>query len=114
MSLFSPDPVTDPTNTSRDLAAKDAPTCRCDVVVGSREGLHMRPLQLLTELAEPFASEITLGHAGVSANLKGSLMELLMLAAPSGAKMTLVCTGPDAEEACRCLTAAIADPDGLA
>lgn len=61
-------------------------------------GLHARAAAQLVRLANGFASEIRVAKDGMEVNGK-SIMGVLMLAAPKGAKILIRAIGPDGEEA---------------
>ncbi|MCA9009472.1 MAG: HPr family phosphocarrier protein [Planctomycetaceae bacterium] len=71
--------------------------CR-QVRVTPEDGLHLRPLQLLVRKALTFSSAITLTFDGRRADVK-SAFDLMLLAAPTGAILTLETSGPDATAA---------------
>ncbi|MBX7106096.1 MAG: HPr family phosphocarrier protein [Gemmataceae bacterium] len=75
----------------------DPPLSR-DIVVVNPQGLHLRPATAFAKLARQFASSVAVCRDGQRANGK-SQMELLMLAAESGARLTLEVEGPDAATA---------------
>jgi phosphocarrier protein HPr len=64
----------------------------------NRLGLHARAAAQLVRLANGFASEIHVAKDGMEVNGK-SIVGVLMLAAPIGAKILIRAIGPDAEEA---------------
>ena len=64
----------------------------------NRLGLHARAAAKLVRLANGFASEIRVAKDGVEVNRK-SIMGVLMLAAPKGARILIRAIGPDGEEA---------------
>ena len=64
----------------------------------NRLGLHARAAAKLVRLANGFASEIRVAKDGVEVNGK-SIMGVLMLAAPKGARILIRAIGPDGEEA---------------
>ena len=66
--------------------------------IQNRLGLHARAAAKLVRLANGFASEIRVAKDGVEVNGK-SIMGVLMLAAPKGAKILIGAIGPDAVEA---------------
>jgi len=61
-------------------------------------GLHARPAATLVETVLRFESDVTIQLNGRRVNAK-SIMGLLTLAAAQGTKLTVICTGSDAEEA---------------
>ena len=66
--------------------------------IQNRLGLHARAAAKLVRLANGFASEIRVAKDGMEVNGK-SIMGVLMLAAPKGAKILIRAIGPDAGEA---------------
>ena len=71
--------------------------CR-QVRVTPEDGLHLRPLQLLVRKALTFSSTITLTFDGRRADVK-SAFDLMLLAAPTGAILSLETSGSDATAA---------------
>lgn len=71
--------------------------CR-QVRVTPEDGLHLRPLQLLVRKAMTFSSSITLTFDGRRADVK-SAFDLMLLAAPTGAMLSLETSGSDAAAA---------------
>ena len=63
-----------------------------------RLGLHARPAGTFVREACRFKSEIMVSKDGAEVNGK-SVMQLMLLAAEFGAKITLRITGPDEQEA---------------
>ena len=63
-----------------------------------REGLHARPAARIVETARKYAAALTLVHGAERASAK-DLMDVLYLAAPGGALLTLEGDGEDAEAA---------------
>jgi phosphocarrier protein HPr len=76
--------------------------CR-QVRVTPEDGLHLRPLQLLVRKALTFSSTITLTFDGRRADVK-SAFDLMLLAAPTGAVLSLETTGSDAAEAAEAIS----------
>ena len=68
--------------------------CR-KVKVTPEDGLHLRPMQLLVRKALTFSSKISLTFDNRRADVK-SAFDLMMLAAPTGAILTLETSGDDA------------------
>ncbi len=75
------------------MAAEDV-VCR-KVKVTLEDGLHLRPMQLLVRKALTFSSSISLSFDGRRADVK-SAFDLMMLAAPTGAILSLETSGVDA------------------
>lgn len=69
-----------------------------DVVVVNPMGIHARPAAALAQGVATFQSEIYLFFKGNRVNAK-SIMGLLTLGAACGSRITVSCSGPDAEEA---------------
>lgn len=63
-------------------------------------GLHARAAAQFVKIANQFQSEVKIIKQGRDVNAK-SIMGILMLAASKGTRITIVCEGPDAEEALR-------------
>lgn len=77
------------------------PTASRDIVVLNKLGLHARPAMQFVDLANSFASDITVhkfGEEPGEADGK-SVMQMIILAATEGTKMRIDATGEDAEEA---------------
>lgn len=72
--------------------------CKTEVEIKNRNGLHMRPAMLLVDMASKFSSEIKISNAQTSADAK-SIMQVTMLAAAAGTKLTLTAKGSDCEPA---------------
>jgi phosphocarrier protein len=69
-----------------------------EVEVKNPHGLHARPAAMIAEVANRFASEITLIHDGRVADAK-SVLSLLTLSAPYGSRLVLRINGEDEESA---------------
>ena len=67
-------------------------------VVENNLGLHARPAALFVKTASRFRSDITLQKGKHKVSGK-SIMEVMMLAAGSGSKVTIRVSGPDAHTA---------------
>jgi len=72
------------------------------VQIKNPEGLHMRPAMQFVDLASRFAAEIRVGNGQTIVDGK-SIMQMSMLAATCGTRLTIQATGTDAEEAIRAL-----------
>lgn len=83
------------------MAAEDV-VCR-KVKVTPEDGLHLRPMQLLVRKALTFSSSISLSFDGRRADVK-SAFDLMMLAAPTGAILTLEASGTDAVAAAEAIS----------
>lgn len=75
-----------------------------DVRVANEMGLHARPAANLAKRAQDFSAEIHLLAKGREANAK-SVLDILSLAAPKGAEITLRARGEDADDAVERLAA---------
>lgn len=80
-----------------------------EVTVTHRQGFHTRPVMKFVDLAQRFASDVTvvsLSKADEVVNGK-SAMELMLLAAAQGTRLRIEASGPDADEAVKSLTALV-------
>ncbi|MFA6187416.1 MAG: HPr family phosphocarrier protein [Phycisphaerae bacterium] len=68
--------------------------CKIDVEIKNRNGLHMRPAMLLVDIASRFTSDIKISNEQTSADAK-SIMQVTMLAAAAGTKLTVTAKGHD-------------------
>lgn len=68
------------------------------VTIKNKQGLHARPAALFVQIANKFASEITLSKGRQKINGK-SIMGIMMLAAGAGSKITVIANGEDADRA---------------
>jgi len=58
-------------------------------------GLHLTPISQIVSCASPFQASVTLGFDGKTADAK-SIYDLMLLAAPCGAKLQVDARGTDA------------------
>lgn len=72
--------------------------CEAEVEIKNADGLHMRPAMQFVDVANQFASEITVSNDKTSVNGK-SIMQISMLAATCGSRLKIKAEGPDAQEA---------------
>lgn len=72
----------------------------------NKYGFHVRPSTQFMELANRFASDITVEAGGLSANGK-NIMDLMILGATQGTAIHIVAVGDDAEEAVAALVALV-------
>jgi phosphocarrier protein HPr len=77
--------------------AEAAPRTR-EVTVGSPQGLHARPADLVAREARRWQSRIEFVGSSHRADGK-SILDLLSLAAAEGTRLVIEATGPDAEQA---------------
>ena len=68
------------------------------VTIRNKQGLHARPAALFVQIANKFASEITIVKGRQKINGK-SIMGIMMLAAGAGSKITVIANGEDAYKA---------------
>ena len=71
---------------------------KAQVEITNKDGLHMRPAMQFVDIANQVDSDITVSNDGTNVNGK-SIMEMSMLAATCGTKLTIKAEGPDAREA---------------
>jgi phosphocarrier protein HPr len=68
------------------------------VQIKNPQGLHMRPAMQFVDLANRFSSEVLVSNGQTTADGK-SIMQMSMLAATCGTRLTIRATGADADEA---------------
>lgn len=80
------------------------PTCTREVVVQLENGLHLRPLSQIVQLAKKFSSELLIrkGDRAVDGKV---MLDLLTLAAEQGSVLVLEARGADAVEALEAIAA---------
>jgi phosphocarrier protein NPr len=76
------------------------------VTVGSKAGLHARPVSLIVKEAAHFKASMQLVRGEKVADLKG-VLGLMMLGAKYGERLLLRAEGPDAAEALEAVAALI-------
>ena len=69
-----------------------------ELTVLNTKGIHARPAALFVKTASRFACDILVEKDGETVNGK-SIMGLMMLAAGPGCKLTINCSGADAQAA---------------
>lgn len=84
---------------------------RRQVEIVNRLGMHARAAAAFVKLAARFGASVEVERGGERVNGK-SIMGLMMLAAARGSTLTLVCNGPDAEEAAAALEGLIRERFG--
>ena len=88
----------------------DGPLAR-EVEIVNKKGLHARASAKFVQMAEQFASAITVSRG--SETVGGtSIMGLMMLAAGPGTKVTIAADGPDAVAAIEALAALVSSRFG--
>ena len=77
----------------------------------NKRGLHARASAKFVQLAESFDADITVAKDGMSVG-GTSIMDLMMLAASPGCRISVSASGPDAERAIDALDALITNRFG--
>ena len=77
-------------------------TLKQEVRITNKMGLHARPAMQFVDLANKFASKITVSKGSQCVNGK-SIMEMMLLAAGEGTKLLLAADGADAQGAIEAL-----------
>jgi phosphocarrier protein len=86
---------------------------RLPLTLLNRLGLHARASSAFVQTASRFEASITVTHEGTEKVADGkSIMGVMMLAAPCGTTLDIVCEGPDAPAAAEALEALIKDRFG--
>lgn len=86
-------------------------TEKAEFKIVNRLGLHARAAAQLVQMANRFASDVTIEKDGTEVNGK-SIMGLLMLAAPQGSLIAVTVSGKDAAEAMKAIGTLINDGFG--
>ena len=81
----------------------------CEIV--NAKGLHVRAATVLAQVAASYTSTIVVEHNGERANAK-SVMHLLLLTAPLGARVNIFVEGEDAVEALKAVESLVASGFG--
>lgn len=79
-----------------------------EVTLSNVQGLHMRPVMRIADLAAQYTSSIRIKKDGMDVDGK-SPMEMMLLAAPCGTKLLVCADGADASEALDALIKLIND-----
>jgi phosphocarrier protein len=90
------------------------PTASRDIIVTNRRGLHARPAMEFVDTANQFNSKVTVSKGGdepVQADGK-SVMEMVILEATEGTRLTILAEGEDAETAVEKLAKLFVDKFG--
>ncbi len=69
---------------------------KAEVIIQNRLGLHARSAAALVKVTNRYTCEVTIAKDGLVVNGK-SIMEVMMLGAAKGTRLTLRAEGPDAE-----------------
>ena len=80
------------------------PTCTLEVIVKHENGLHLRPLSQIVQLANKFNSELLIRKGDRTVDGK-VMLDLLTLAAEQGSVLVLDARGADAAEALQAIAA---------
>ncbi|HZW08184.1 MAG TPA: HPr family phosphocarrier protein [Phycisphaerales bacterium] len=83
------------------------PTCRANVTIVNRLGLHARPAMVFVDAASLFTSNVTVKRDDQEVDGK-SIMMMMLLAATQGTQLEIIADGDDAEAAIAKLTALVA------
>ena len=81
---------------------------RAEVTIINRLGLHARAAARFVETANRFTADVVVANGDESVSGK-SILGLMMLAAAEGTTLTLVATGPDADDVIDALGELIAE-----
>jgi phosphocarrier protein HPr len=87
--------------------AMSGETLQRRITIVNPQGFHMRPQSLFVQLANKFASAVTVSRGDQRVNGK-SQWELMLLAAEPGTELLLEVSGPDAAEALEALSEVLA------
>lgn len=90
------------------MTAINGDALRREVVIANPQGLHLRPATAFAKLARQFTCAVFVVRDNQRANGK-SQMELLLLAAESGSRLTVEVDGEDADKALDPLAELLAD-----
>ncbi len=77
-------------------AAPPGPVASKSVRIVNKQGLHARPSTMIVKAAVKFKAPLKLTIRGETANAR-SIMEVMMLASPSGTEVLLEAVGDDAQ-----------------
>ncbi len=83
------------------------PNASTTITIKNRLGMHARPAMLFAEVAGKFTATITVGHKESDQVDAKSIMQLMMLAATEGTKLTINADGDDADDAIAELSALV-------
>ncbi len=74
------------------------PVCETQVQIRNADGLHMRPAMQFVDIANQFDCEVSVSDGENTVDGK-SIMQMSMLAATFGTKLTITTEGEDAQQA---------------
>ena len=86
----------------------DSVVCEISVEIKNADGLHMRPAMMFVDLASQYECEITVSNGQTAIDGK-SIMQISILAATYGTKLTIKAEGPDSEQAVEILRELVED-----
>lgn len=89
------------------------PVANKTITIANPHGLHARPADLFVRLAIRFESTVEIIKGPLRVDGK-SILQILTLAAPFGTELTIVASGPDAEDAVEALAKLAALPEPTA
>ena len=73
-------------------------TCEIEVEIKNADGLHMRPAMQFVDVASQYDSDIKVSNEETEVDGK-SIMQMSMLAATFGTKLTIRASGSDSQQA---------------
>ena len=82
--------------------------CETEVSIKNADGLHMRPAMQFVDVANQYECDITVSNSENSVDGK-SIMQMSMLAATYGTKLTVRTEGADAQKAIDALRELVED-----
>jgi phosphocarrier protein HPr len=83
------------------------PTCRANVTIVNRLGLHARPAMVFVDAANLFTSTVTVKRDDQEVDGK-SIMMMMLLAATQGTQLEVIAEGEDAQACIEKLVALVA------
>ncbi len=89
------------------MTAEENHVVQREVTIVNRQGLHARPVMRFVDLASQFRSAVNVQKGNQAVDGK-SPMEMILLEATRGTKLTLVARGDDAEQAVDALSKLVA------
>ncbi len=82
--------------------ALDGSVCETSLEIKNTDGLHMRPAMQFVDLASQFKCDIQVSNADIEVDGK-SIMQMSMLAATCGTRLTVRAEGAEADKALEAL-----------
>ena len=76
--------------------------CQAEVEIKNKDGLHMRPAMQFVDTASQFKAQVKVSDGENEVDGK-SIMQMSMLAATCGTKLTVTAEGPDCNQAIEAL-----------